>query len=74
MDQELTVNHGTAVHLARKLTALTGDDVATVVVRALEAELARVRDERRREAVIALPRAIRRSSGPGIPTNHCWGI
>jgi hypothetical protein len=73
MHRELMVDSNEAVRLARELSALTGEDIASAVTRALGAELARAREERRGEAAAALARAMRRSLGAGIPANHCWG-
>ena len=62
-----------ATALARRLSALTGESIPTVVLRALGECLARVEAARRLEASSDLGRALRASAGPGIPVNHCWG-
>ncbi len=62
-----------ATALARKLSALTGESVSTVVLVALRERLARVQTARLLEASSNLGRALRASAGPGIPVNHCWG-
>ena len=62
-----------ATALARRLSALTGESVSTVVLIALRERLSRVRAARQVEASSDLGRALRASVGPGIPVNHCWG-
>jgi len=62
-----------ATALARKLSALTGKSVSTVVLIALREYLAGVQAAQRLEASSDLARALRASAGPGIPFNHCWG-
>jgi hypothetical protein len=62
-----------ATALARRLSALTGESVSTVVLIALRERLSRVRAARQVEASCDLGRALRASAGPGIPVNHCWG-
>ncbi len=61
-----------ATALARRLSALTGESVSTVVLVALRERLSRVLAERQIEASCDLGRALRASAGPGIPVNHCW--
>ena len=62
----------TATALARRLSALTGESVSTVVLIALRERLARVQAARLLEASSDLGRALSASAGPGIPVNHCW--
>lgn len=62
-----------ATALARRLSALTGESIPTVVLRALDELLARVEAARRLDASCNLGRALRAGAGPGIPVNHCWG-
>jgi hypothetical protein len=62
-----------ATALARRLSALTGESVSTVVLIALRERLSRVRAEASSDSAEALGRALRASVGPGIPVNHCWG-
>jgi hypothetical protein len=62
-----------ATAVARRLSALTGENVSTVVLRALREHLSRVQTARLLEASSDLGRALRAGAGPGIPVNHCWG-
>jgi hypothetical protein len=62
-----------AIAVARRLSALTGENVSTVVLRALREHLSRVQTTRLLEASSDLGRALRAGAGPGIPVNHCWG-
>jgi hypothetical protein len=62
-----------ATALARRLSALTGENVSTVVLRALREHLSRVQTTRLLEASSDLGRALRAGAGPGIPVNKFRG-